>query len=219
MGLFHRSTVPPDVTALTKKGEVKGLLGALKFKADPAVRRSAAEALGALLDFKTSLHLADFTIRMTGLQNIDPPKRRGFIADNLRTVNEKNPSSVQAALASMLRDADPGVRASAARAIGRIWCGAGSCKSYLYSFERWFPPDQFTDIVRSMSSPRSGGSILGALIHLLQDGDEGVRKAAVEALESAREASSRAALSAVAERDPSQDVRDAARGAMARIGA
>jgi HEAT repeat protein len=213
MGFFSiLSSTPPDVAGLSKNGDTKGLVGALKFKRDPAIRRSAAVALGEIHSFQTCLHMVDFTIRITGLQNIEPQNRRQFIADNLSKLNKKNLGKALKSLASALGDADSGVRESAARAIGLIWCGARRAKSYLYSYERWFPPGQFLGIAQMIASPRTSESALDALVLCLQDSEEKVRKAAVEALQATEDMSTAMpALVAVGEKDQSEEVRDSAK--------
>jgi HEAT repeat protein len=219
MGLFGRTSAAPDVEALTKGGDAGGLVRALKFKKDAAVRRAAAEALGGVLDFKKCFQWTDLEICMIGLQNVEPQKRRAFIAEHLLAMNEKDPARANKALASALGDADPEVRANAARAIGRIWCSQQTVKSFLYSYERWFPPDQFLGISYSISAARSGAPILDALIRGLQDAADKVRIAAAEALAAAREKPAIPALSAAAEKDPNPEVREAAGRALASLDA
>jgi HEAT repeat protein len=206
------SSTPPDVAGLSKNGDTKGLVAALKFKGDPAIRRSAAVALGEIHSFQTCLHAVDFAVRTTGLQNIEPQNRQQFIIDNLSELNKKHLEKALTSLASALGDADSGVREGVARAIGLIWCGARRAKSYMYSYERCFPPGQFLGIAQTIASPRTSESALAALILCLQDTEEKVRKAAVEALQATEDMSTAMpALVAVGEKDQSGAIRDSAK--------
>ena len=214
MGFFKSASAPPDVASLREKGDIKGLVRALKYKTDSGIRIAAADGLGAKFDFKAIGQWASLGLRMIGLQNVAPADRGRTVADSFKPYLENNPSKVLSALAAALGDSDPAVRAAAARALGRMWCKPGTLKAYSENLTRFLQPYDFAQIERSVVTARSDASALQTLIERLQDGDETVRAAVVEALRETREAAAISGLARAAESDPKTDIRDAARKAV-----
>lgn len=210
MGWFKSSSTPPDVASLREKGDAMGLVRALKYKKDPAIRAAAAEGLGAKFDFKAIGQWASLGLRMIGLQNVAPSDRGRTVADSFKPYLENKPAKVLSALASALGDTDAAVRAGAAKALGRMWCKPGTLKAYSGNVIRFLQPYEFAQIEGSVVAARSDSSALQALLGRLQDGDAAVRSAAVEALKETREASAISGLARVAESDPDTGIREAA---------
>jgi HEAT repeat protein len=214
MGLFNLSSTPPDVAKLREAGDVKGLIRALRFKKDAAVRSAAAEALGAKFDFKSAGRMASFGLRFLGLQNVAPAERRKTVADSFSAYTENDPSRVLAALAAALGDEDAAVRGGAAKALGRMWCTPGTLRAFTGNEIRFLQPADFAQIERSVVASRSGPAVLRSLIARLQDGDGSVRAAAVEALAETRESTAISALAQVAANDPDPEICAAAKRAV-----
>lgn len=210
MGWFTSSSTPPDVASLREKGDVMGLVRALKYKKDPAIRAAAAEGLGAKFDFKAIGQWASLGLRMVGLQNVAPSDRGRTVADSFKPYLENKPAKVLSALTSALGDTDAPVRAGAAKALGRMWCKPGTLKAYSGNVIRFLQPYEFAQIEGSVVAARSSASVLQALLGKLQDGDAAVRSATVEALKETREAAALSGLSRAAESDPDAEIREAA---------
>jgi HEAT repeat protein len=100
----------PDVDALEAAGDVPGLIRALGFQADPAIRFWAAVALGRLADREALGPLGEL------LRDPLPLPRRGAAAAMGRLGDHGGTPLLVAALA----DSDPEVRKSAAQALGEL---------------------------------------------------------------------------------------------------
>jgi HEAT repeat protein len=199
---------------MREQADAKGLVRALKYKQDPGIRFAAADGLGAKYDFKAIVQLASLGLRMIGLQNVATSDRGKTVAESFQPYLDNKPAKVLAALAEALEDPDAAVRAAAAKALGRMWCKAGTLKAFSGEVIRFLQPGHFAQIECSVVAARSDASALRALVGRLQDGDEAVRAAAVEALKETREAAAIPGLTRVAETDLNTDIREAARKAV-----
>ena len=217
MGFLDTMFAPPDVDSLSKKEDVKGLIGAVKYKKDAAIRKAAVEALSGKFNFNSKVQLATLAVQLIGLQNIPPAERKGVVADNLALLVEHHPDKALAALAAALGDEDAGIRACAAEAIGKLWCNARKLKGSLGTFVRWFPPEEYANFERSVLAARTGTSFLNALLRVLQDRNDDVRAAAVSALREMREGAALPALSTMAQKDGNPIIRSAAASAVEAI--
>lgn len=217
MGFLDSWFGRPDVALLSKQDNVNGLVRALKYKKDSAIRKQAAEELGAKFDFQVTARIADLGVRMVGLQNVPPPDRRKFVAKNLADLLKNNPSKALTALSASLGDEDAGVRASAATAVGRMWCRPGMMQNSLGTLLRWIPPDELSRLERSVVAARSGSSFLKTLAHCLHDADDTVRRAAVEALQRTQERAAIPDLSVTAAKEPNPELRKAEEQAVAQL--
>jgi HEAT repeat protein len=108
MGLFE--SVEPDVFRLKARGNVKGLIRALKYPKSPLVRKSAATALGDLGDERAVEPLIE------ALQDED-----NFVRKMAATACGKlHDRKAVEPLIEALADEDPFVRERAAQALGKI---------------------------------------------------------------------------------------------------
>ncbi len=112
MGLFK----PPDVARLKAKHDLKGLLNALTYKKDPAIRRDAALALAELLEPLAADAKAPFAKSLVAaLDDTDYPVTSAAI-QALAAVGY--PAILT--LISSLRAPEERIREGSARALGRI---------------------------------------------------------------------------------------------------
>lgn len=208
----------PDVEALAEAGDVRGLIEALANGKSSVVRKAAAEALGGEFDFLGQVGLGALAMKMVGLQNVEPSGRRQWIVDAMtNALLKKPPQEALVALVAALTDEDAGVRASSAEAIGRIWYKPWAMKWEFDRMGRFVPADQFASVEQVVIASRSGPSCLQALAGRLEDVDEQVRRATIEALKATLESAAVTALCTASEADPILEIREAAKEAAEEI--
>lgn len=146
------------------------------------------------------------------LQSDPNPTKRAYAAYAIGEFLES--AGVAAEAAAIANDADPGVRAAAASALGRLNDeGTGSISKALGD----------TDTGVKMAALSSAGRIntfadFGSVTKLLGDGDASVRRRAAEVLDQMGSKDSVGALVAMAQNDPDANARGAACHALGTIG-
>jgi HEAT repeat protein len=166
---------PPNANKLQAKGDVPGLIKALGFKKDPAVRRDAAAALGQLGDSRAVEPL------LAALSDVEP-EVRASVAAALGLLGEL--SAVEP-LIGALQDDDPSVRTAAALALGGLGpalAGIGDDRAVLPLILAL--QDGFAAVREgaSVGLGRMGSPAVAPLLAALRGQDLAVRKGATEAL-------------------------------------
>jgi hypothetical protein len=159
----------PDVAVMEAAGDVPGLIRALGFEADPAIRFWAAVALGKLADAEALGPLGEL------LRDPMPLPRRGAAAAMGRLGDRRGTPLLLAAL----EDPDPEVRKSAAQALGELGdpSGVAGLRAALED-ESWLVRCHAAEALGKLGD--SGA--VAALIAMLDDAEELVRDRAARAL-------------------------------------
>lgn len=187
--IFKKS---PDISALTSRNDIAGLIKALRSK-DFTIQTAAAKALGTL-----GVQAMDELIRALQKNNTDT--RLGII-EALSVI--RDPQSVQP-LINVLKDENSEIRWEAAIALGEIgderatdplvhalrdtdkYVRYGA--SFALAKIGWKPPDAveraflFIGMQEWKAAESAGPSAIPALSHVLNDRDANVRKKAIEIL-------------------------------------
>jgi HEAT repeat protein len=159
----------PDVDALEAAGDVPGLIRALGFEADPAIRFWAAVALGRLADREALGPLGEL------LSDRMPLPRRGAAAAMGRLGDRRATPLLLAALG----DGDPEVRKSAVQALGELGDPAGvpALRAALEDHS-WLVRCHAAEALGRLADTEA----VAALIAMLDDTEELVRNRAARAL-------------------------------------
>jgi hypothetical protein len=159
----------PDVDALEAAGDVPGLIRALGFEADPAIRFWAAVALGRLADREALGPLGEL------LRDPMPLPRRGAAAAMGRLGDRRGTPLLLAAL----NDSDAEVRKSAAQALGELGdpSGVPALRAALED-SSWLVRCHAAEALGKLGDTEA----VEALIAMLDDGEALVRERAARAL-------------------------------------
>lgn len=201
----------PNVPKLVEKSNIDGLIKALGYRKDAGIRKAAAEGLVKVCDCKGTFGVAGLIAHDRHANEV---VIKTSVIEALKMILDRKPQDCLRALAQTLNDEDPAVRAAAAAAIGKICKSPAEIKALIWmAFRDTFlmKDPEVGVILEIIQASWSGKEFVDALARGLQDPDEAVRKAVVEALRAAGDGSVIAALSDAAEKDSSAAVREAAR--------
>lgn len=224
----------PNIDKLIQTRDVEGLLKALGRKGDASVRRDAALGFGQLISparlmtvlagFESMVaeparSLDDYDLKSghesAGRMNLATSILK-VIRDIMKLMGTSFDQRALAGLGKALTDEDPGVRVAAAealakrvdaRGVGRYWLGQWRDIDFVASrmdLPRWEQGLERKDEIDPM-------------ILALNDRQEEVRTIAIGALRTLEDERAVSKLAALAEQDPSPEVREAAKEAVRSI--
>jgi len=192
LGLFGQ----PDVDKLSQKGNTPGLIKALGYDKDPAIRRKAAEALGKL---KCSRAQDDLTTRLKD----EDPGVRAAAAEALGLIG--NPAAVTP-LAQLSEDPELSVRQKAVASIGNI--DDPKAAETLLTLLKKSPKPIIEDILHILGEKKIKKAT-PVLIEYTTNKKESIRKSAVAALAAIQDPETSSSLIAALS-DPAPTIRSLA---------